>query len=206
MPDDDTENIGKLRLVKKVEKLIHNTDEWQEFSSPDLEELMFNDSHYFENNAFSTSHQSVNVYGLPEKYYEVRTEENAVDVQIHKPFKEEMKEISSENTDLKRGKNQSYELDESVIPEELRKNAIDLPVKGAINGWCYLVPYNGKLKHYAVIEKEAMFIPILRNGQVKMVTVSVVRSNRIIYITDENFRKYEKELSVPEGIELRLTF
>ncbi|MBR5041092.1 MAG: AAA family ATPase [Clostridiales bacterium] len=206
MPDDDTENIGKLRLVKKVENLIHNTDEWQEFSSPDLEELMFNDSHYFENNAFSTSHQSVNVYGLPEKYYEVRTEENAVDVQIHKPFKEEMKEISSENTDLNREKNQSYELDESVIPEELRKNAIDLPVKGAINGWCYLVPYNGKLKHYAVIEKEAMFIPILRNGQVKMVTVSVVRNDRIIYITDENFRKYEKELSVLEGIELRLTF
>ena len=32
---------------------------------------------------FSTGHQSVNVYGLPEKQYEVRTEENAVDVQIY---------------------------------------------------------------------------------------------------------------------------
>ena len=36
------------------------------------------------NNTFSTGHQSVNVYGLPEKYYEVRTEDNAVDIQIHK--------------------------------------------------------------------------------------------------------------------------
>lgn len=32
----------------------------------------------------SSHHQSVNVYGLPEKIYEVRTEESAVDVQIHK--------------------------------------------------------------------------------------------------------------------------
>ena len=51
--------------------------------TPDLEQLMFGDSNYLENNAFSTSHQNVNVYGQPEKSYEVRTEENAVDIQIH---------------------------------------------------------------------------------------------------------------------------
>ena len=48
------------------------------------EDLMFDDPNYLENNAFSTSHQSVNVYGLPERRYEVRTEDNAVDVQIQK--------------------------------------------------------------------------------------------------------------------------
>lgn len=84
MPDDNTEGISNLRLVKRVESLIHNTGVWNEFLSPDLEDLMFDDPNYLENNAFSTSHQSVNVYGLPEKCYEVRTEENAVDVQIHK--------------------------------------------------------------------------------------------------------------------------
>lgn len=84
MPDDETENIQNLRLVRKVEDLIHHTDVWAEFHSPDLEEKLFGDSHYLENNAFSTSHQSVNVYGLPEKCYEVRTEDTAVDVQIHK--------------------------------------------------------------------------------------------------------------------------
>ena len=87
MPDDETENIENLRLVKRVEELIHNTDVWTEFQSPDLEDLMFGDSQYLENNAFSTSHQSVNVYGLPEKCYEVRTEDTAVDVQIHKTSK-----------------------------------------------------------------------------------------------------------------------
>ena len=45
---------------------------------------MFSDPNYLENHAFSTSHQSVNVYGLPERRYEVRTEDNAVDVQIHR--------------------------------------------------------------------------------------------------------------------------
>lgn len=83
MPDDNTEGISNLRLVKQIENLAHDTDEWNEFLSPSLEDLMFDDSKYLENNVFSTGHQSVNVYGLPEKRYEVRTEENAVDVQIY---------------------------------------------------------------------------------------------------------------------------
>ena len=44
---------------------------------------MFDDPNYLENNVFSTGHQSVNVYGSPEKRYEVRTEENAVGIQIY---------------------------------------------------------------------------------------------------------------------------
>lgn len=84
MPDDDTENIDNLRLVKRVERLIQGTDAWKEFLTSDLENLMFGDSKYLENNAFSTSHQNVNVYGLPEKKYEVRSEDAAVDVQIQR--------------------------------------------------------------------------------------------------------------------------
>lgn len=84
MPDDNTEEISNLRLVKRVESLIKNTDEWNEFLSQHLENLIFSDPNYLENNTFSTGHQSVNVYGLPEKRYEIRTEDNAVDVQIHK--------------------------------------------------------------------------------------------------------------------------
>lgn len=84
MPNDDTENIDNLFLVNKVEKLIKQNDEWNEELSSNLELEMFDDSTYIENNSFSTSHQSVNVYGLPEKMYEVRTEDDAVDVQIHK--------------------------------------------------------------------------------------------------------------------------
>ncbi len=84
MPDDDTVGIQNLLQVKRVEKMIKTTHSWDEFSTSELEDMMFGDAHYLENNAFSTSHQNVNVYGLPEKQFEVRTEDNAVDIQIHR--------------------------------------------------------------------------------------------------------------------------
>ena len=49
----------------------------------------------------------------------------------------------------------------------------------------------------------AMFVPQIRNGQEKMVSVSVVEEDRIIYISKDMFKLYEKGLSEPEGIELR---
>ena len=207
---DKTENIENLRLVKRVEDLIHSTDAWTEFQSPDLEDLMFSDSKYLGNNAFSTSHQSVNVYGLPEKCYEVRTEDAAVDVQIHKASKYigATSDSMIETIDYieKDEYVDSYQLKEELIPEELRKDAIDLPVKGAIKGWCYLVPYEGKLKSHTVKKVDAMFIPLIRNGQEKMVSVSVVKEDRIIYISKDMFKLYEMALSEPDGIEIRSSF
>ena len=100
----------------------------------------------------------------------------------------------------------SLQLKEELIPEGLRKTAIDLPVKGAINGWCYLVPYDGKIKEHTLKNTEVMFIPLKRNGQEKMVTVSVVKEDRIIYIYKEMFKLYEQGLSEVDGIELRKKF
>ncbi len=213
MPDDNTENITNLRLVRRVEQLTHDTDAWNEFLSPDLEDLMFGDPKYLENNAFSTSHQSVNVYGLPEKCYEVRTEDTAVDVQIHKGASrtsDGTPSFAAENVTVQMTKPssviESSSLDDNLIPKELRKGAIDLPVRGAINGWCYLVPYTGKLKKHTIKKTVGMFVPQMRNGQEKMVSVSVVEEDRIIYMTKDMFKLYEKGLSEPEGIELRRTF
>ena len=214
MPDDDTENINNLRLIKRVEQLTHDTDAWNEFLSPDLEDLIFGDSKYLENNAFSTSHQSVNVYGLPEKIYEVRTEDTAVDIQIHKSAAStSITEFSKEETDhiavqLERPSSviESSSLNEELIPKELRREAIDLPVRGAIYGWCYLVPYTGKLKTHTIKNTVRMFIPQIRNGQEKMVSVSVVEEDRIIYISKDMFKLYERGLSEPEGIEIRRSF
>lgn len=84
MPDDNTENIGDLRLVKRVEQLVKESGDWSEYLAPDLEKIMFGQTNYLESNTFSTSHQSVNVYVSPERCYEVRTEDNAVDIQIHR--------------------------------------------------------------------------------------------------------------------------
>ncbi|MCL5972284.1 MAG: DEAD/DEAH box helicase family protein [Firmicutes bacterium] len=83
MPDDDTENIGNLTLIKRVEKLCKEQLEWTEQRSEAIEELMFESKSFLVDNSFSTSHQLVNVYGKVEKRYEVRSEDTAVDVQIH---------------------------------------------------------------------------------------------------------------------------
>lgn len=84
MPDDDTENVDNLLLIKKMESIIKESNAYTEYSSNYIEQLMFGKSNYLEENAFSTSHQSVNVYGLPEQKYEIRSEDNAIDIQIHK--------------------------------------------------------------------------------------------------------------------------
>lgn len=191
-------------------RVIQSTDAWNEFLTPDLEDLMFGDSQYFENNAFSTSHQSVNVYGLPEKKYEVRTEDAAVDVQIHKNVSiqtasDHVHEIPKDNISHEKYVD-SYDLDESHIPKVLRDEAIDIPVTGAINGWCYLVPYEGKLKTHTLKKVTAMFIPQIRNGQEKMVSVSVCEEDRIIYISKDMFKIYEQGLSEPDGIKIQKTF
>ena len=83
MPDDETDHIERLKLVNDVERIIKGSSNYQEFRADEIEQLMFGRTGYIEENTFSTSHQNVNVYGLPEKRYEVRSEDAAIDVQIH---------------------------------------------------------------------------------------------------------------------------
>jgi signal recognition particle GTPase/riboflavin synthase len=86
MPDDDTENVKNLTFITKVEKLCREQTGCTGYRSHDIEGLIFGSRSYIEDNAFSTSHQSVNVYGKPEKHYEVRSEDKAVDIQIEDPL------------------------------------------------------------------------------------------------------------------------
>ena len=46
----------------------------------------------------------------------------------------------------------------------------------------------------------------MRNGQEKMVSVSVVPEDRIIYISKDMLKLYEQALSEPDGIEIRKGF
>jgi hypothetical protein len=93
MPDDETENVENLKLIKSIEKLCHEQNDCAEFSAQEIESLMFDGNEsYLEENSFSTSHQLVNVYGEPERKYEIRSEDSAVDVQVH-----ELKSGNSKN-------------------------------------------------------------------------------------------------------------
>lgn len=84
MPDDNTDKIFNLKKVKHIETLMRKSGAFVEYESSMLEEIMFGSETYIEDNAFATSHQIVNVYGQPEMKYEIRSEDTAVDVQIHK--------------------------------------------------------------------------------------------------------------------------
>lgn len=81
MPDDRTENIKMLELVNEVEDLCKQ-DNFIEYDSHEIEKIMYNDDKYIENNSFTTSHQLVNVYCQPDKKYEIRCDETAIDIFI----------------------------------------------------------------------------------------------------------------------------
>lgn len=83
IPDDKTENVNNLFLIKRMEQYIKDSEMYMEYDSHSIEHIMFGDSNYLEDHSFSTSHQSVNVYGIPEQRYEIRSEEEAIDIQIH---------------------------------------------------------------------------------------------------------------------------
>lgn len=84
MPNDKTEKVENLKIVKELESLMDNSKEFfQELDSQFVERWMFGKENYLEENTFSTGHQAVNVYGVPERRYEVRSEDEAVDIQLH---------------------------------------------------------------------------------------------------------------------------
>lgn len=87
MPDGKTDNISNLKVIKKAEDLFRSGSSFREFSSHEIEKIMFGSENYLEDNTFTTGHQSVNVYAVPEKRYEFRSEDSAIDVQVRKVCK-----------------------------------------------------------------------------------------------------------------------
>ena len=84
MPDSKTKNIENMIEVRKIEKLMHSQGKeiCDLISAAEIEKAIFGKEDFIEENTFITGHQTVNVYGIPEKRYEIRSEENALDVQI----------------------------------------------------------------------------------------------------------------------------
>ena len=84
MPDDHTQDVENLYRIKKIERLINNhaVGRLSVYNSEIVEEKLLGSNAYVYDNTFATTHQSVNVYSKPEKKYEIRCEEIAVDVQL----------------------------------------------------------------------------------------------------------------------------
>lgn len=84
IPDDETQDIDNLYKIKQIEKLIHEhaVNRVSIYDAEEIEEKMFGSKSFIYDNSFATTHQSVNVYSKPERKYEVRCEEIAIDIQI----------------------------------------------------------------------------------------------------------------------------
>lgn len=82
MPDGRTEGFGNLRKVARIENLVRNSGAFSEYDSHAVEEMILGHTRYLEGNTFATGHQMVNVYRKPDHYYEVRSDDSAIDVQI----------------------------------------------------------------------------------------------------------------------------
>lgn len=83
MPDAETEGIQNLHKVTRLEQLVKSGGAFGEYVSNAIEKVIWGNANHLEENTFSTGHQMVNVYREPERYYEVRSDDSAIDVQIY---------------------------------------------------------------------------------------------------------------------------
>ena len=86
VPDKHTDNVQNLTEIGRLlDNIRHNLKPYYwEKQSVEIEEVLFNNPKYIEENTFATTHQAINVYTEPEKQFEIRVEEMAVDVQVGK--------------------------------------------------------------------------------------------------------------------------
>lgn len=82
MPDRETEGIDNLHKIARIEEMMQAGGAC-EYESCAIERMIWGSPDYIEQNTFATGHQMVNVYRKPERYYEVRSDTSAIDVQIH---------------------------------------------------------------------------------------------------------------------------
>jgi len=84
-PDTETENIENLYQINRIQGILDYflKGVCKKYNSREVEEILFEAFDFIEQNTFATTHQSVNVYVQPEKKYEIRCEDTAVDVQVN---------------------------------------------------------------------------------------------------------------------------
>ena len=83
MPQKDTDGFENLNGIINIGKIAIQDRENMTFANADrIEEIIFKEKGYIENNTFVTTHQMTNVYSRPVSKYEVRIDESSVDIQI----------------------------------------------------------------------------------------------------------------------------
>ena len=82
MPNTDYQFFSNMDAARMVGKLMFETGDCLSYSCDALESVIFGQSGYIEGNTFITSHQATNVYSDCIEKYEVRIDENSIDIQM----------------------------------------------------------------------------------------------------------------------------
>lgn len=83
MPQKDTDGFDRLNGIINIGRIaIEDKDNMTFLNADQVEQIIFKQKGYIESNTFVTSHQMANVYSRPSSKYEVRIDENSVDIQI----------------------------------------------------------------------------------------------------------------------------
>lgn len=83
LPHCDTDGYENLYEINKIGRIaVKNPDNVAQYTCDQIEKIIFGRKFFIENNTFVTSHQLTNVYTKAAKRYEVRIDENSVDIQL----------------------------------------------------------------------------------------------------------------------------
>ncbi len=69
--------------ARRVGRIMFETEDCQAYTCEKLEAQILGDERTIESSTFITSHQATNVYADCEEKYEIRIDENALDIQIN---------------------------------------------------------------------------------------------------------------------------
>lgn len=84
MPGKEYELFPMLHELKKLGKIMVSTRCNNFYTSDEIEKIIFGNIHYIEDNTYVTAHQITNVYSDPLAKYEVRVDDQALDIQINR--------------------------------------------------------------------------------------------------------------------------
>lgn len=83
MPQKDSPDFLKMEALLSVGRIsIEGKEHPAMINADGIEEIIFKEKGFIERNTFVTSHQMANVYSKPTSRYEVRIDDNSVDIQI----------------------------------------------------------------------------------------------------------------------------
>lgn len=83
LPHCDTDGYENLYEINKIGRIaMKDSANVAHYTCDQIEEIILGRKFFIENNTFVTSHQLTNVYTKAVKRYEVRIDENSVDIQL----------------------------------------------------------------------------------------------------------------------------